>query len=299
MSSPGRILLTGTTGFLGSRLAASLSGSGHELILIKRRTSDVRRTAPLPPGTTMYDVEDLDLSALFKRHGRIDAVIHAATCYARGKEGVAQVFETNTAFPLRLLEAAATHGAGVFFNSDTILPGNISLYALSKRHFLDWGKAFASDKRIRFVNVRLEHMYGPGDADWKFTTNVIKSCLRNVSSLDLTPGDQKRDFVYIDDAVDAFLRIWEHERALPPGYMGYDVGSGEAVSIRDFVTLVKTITRSSTRMNFGALPYRENELMECRLDVDPLKRLGWRPRTGLARGVEMVARELERTSVAG
>ena len=60
-----------------------------------------------------------------------------------------------------------------------------------------------------FINMRLEHFYGPGDADSKFTAHVMNSCLRNVPELKLTLGEQRRDFFYIEDVVSAYLIILE------------------------------------------------------------------------------------------
>ncbi len=64
-------------------------------------------------------MEGLDLARPFQEHGKVDAMIHTATCYGRQEENATVVFEANTGFPLRLLEAAT------FFNTDTILYGSL------------------------------------------------------------------------------------------------------------------------------------------------------------------------------
>lgn len=287
-----RILLTGATGFLGSHLTYALLNLGHEVIVLKRKNSDVQRIKPLLARVVSYDIEEVDLSALFIAHGQIHAVIHTATCYGRAGDTASQIIEANTVFPLRVLEAAAISKVDVFFNTDTILPKYLNDYALSKAQFLEWGKAFSAREKIRFVNIRLEHLYGPGDAESKFTTHIIESCLKNVPELDLTLGEQRRDFIYIDDAVAAILKIFEHSY-LPNGrYLEYEVGSGNAVSIKDFVELVKKVTHSSTRTNFGALPYRKNEVMDCNINIEPLKTLGWKCRVDLATGIELTMQEI-------
>jgi nucleoside-diphosphate-sugar epimerase len=126
-------------------------------------------------------------------------------------------------------------------------------------------------------------MYGPGDDTSKFTARVIKDCLANVAEIKLTPGDQKRDFVYIDDVVfayDILLEQTNHQAA-----SGRSFGHGVAVTIREFVETVHQITGSTTRLNFGALPYRQNEIMHSGTDIEALMSLGWRCRTTLAVGI--------------
>lgn len=283
-----KILITGATGFLGSYLAKELVNQGCQVIVLKRPKSDIRRIESILPEISTYDTDGLDLSKPFKDHGRIDAVIHAATCYGRNNENISGIFETNTVFPLRLLETAAFFNTGTFFNTDTILQKHLNGYALSKKHFMEWGKQFASLGRIRFVNIRLEHMYGPDDHDSKFTTHVIRSCLANVPELKLTLGEQKRDFIYIDDVVSAYNTLLSNAEHQPEMFQEYDVGTGKAVSICEFVKMVHKITRSATHLNFGALPYRENEVMQSEADIAPLKSLGWSYRVGLAEGIKRV-----------
>jgi len=279
------ILLTGATGFLGSHLARALVVRGHRVLVLKRPSSNVERIASILPALTIYDIKGTDLSLPFRRHEKVDAVIHAATCNGRNGESAAEILDANAAFPLRLLETAASFKTETFFNADTVLDKNTNAYALSKHHFFEWGKLFAGGEKIRFVNVRLEHIYGPGDDASKFTARVIKDCLANVAEIKLTPGDQKRDFVYIDDVVAAYDILMEHANRQTEYFQEYGLGSGVAVTIREFVETVHQLTGSTTRLNFGALPYRENEIMNSDADTKALMSLGWRCCTTLANGI--------------
>lgn len=284
------IVLTGATGFLGSKLAHRLVASRHRVLVLKRPSSRLDRLAGILSDLSLYDITEHDLSAPFRDHDHVDAVIHTATCYGRAGEGAADITGTNTAFPLRLLETAATFGAGAFFNTDTILEKSLNAYALSKSHFVDWGRLFARDRKLRFVNIRLEHMFGPGDDASKFTTHVIRNCLANVPEIRLTPGEQRRDFIYIDDVLSAYETLLERTNTQAEFYEEFDLGSGRAVPIREFVETVHSITGSSASLNFGAIPYRENEVMESKADITKLKHLGWRCQTSLSEGIEKTAR---------
>jgi len=139
---------------------------------------------------------------------------------------------------------------------------------------------------IQFVNIKLEHMHGPDDDSSKFTTWIVQSCLKNIVKIELTPGEQKRDFIYIDDVVDAYKLLLKKSRQLDIGFQEFDIGSGKAVSIREFVETVKRLTGADTELAFGAKPYRENEIMHSEADITKLLALGWKPKCDLIKGLK-------------
>jgi len=291
-----RIVLTGATGFLGSHLASSLRIAGHEVIALKRRSSSLHRVAAISAELTMLDVDSIDFDEIFTRFGKVDAIIHTATCYGRNNESVSEIFSANTEFPLRLLDAGARAGVRAFLNTDTILDKYLNLYAFSKNQLLEWGKFFSLQQRISFWNLRLEHFYGAGDDPTKFTAHVINSCLANAPELKLTLGEQRRDFIHIDDVVSAYMTLLDNIDGSDKALMQFDIGSGRSVSIRDFVESVKRITDSSTRLDFGALPYREGEVMHSVADISGLSAMGWTCRNDIESGISHVVK-MERNSL--
>jgi len=291
------ILLTGATGFLGSHIARRLVADGSPVVALKRPTSDLSRLAPVRAKLALFDWDGADPGAVFRAHPDIGAVVHTATCYGRAGETAHAVAQANTLFPLALLEAAAARGVPLFVNTDTALPGGMNPYALSKRHFAEWGRHFTARRAIRFVNVRMQHVFGPGDDPSKFTAHVIQSCVTGVPGLDLTPGGQERDFIYIDDAVAAFRLLLKTAGGLPDWFQEFDLGMGRAVSIRAFAEAVKRATGAATELRFGALPYRDGEVMRCEADPAALRRLGWEWHTSLEAGIRKTI-EMEKAACA-
>ncbi len=285
-----RVLVTGATGFLGSHLVKSLITEGHQVIIVKRSFSDTWRIVDVLPHVVSYDLDKCDLKQPFVEAG-IDVVIHTATCYGRKNEPIISIFESNIVFPLKLLDTASLFRKVVFINTDTffntkkIFKIPFQSYSLSKHQFYEWGKYYGESDKIRFINLKLEHMYGPGDSKTKFIIWIIRELLNGRNAIDLTKGEQKRDFIYIDDAVGAFLAVLNHLDSFKERFLEFEVGSGKSYTIKEVVELLKRIIASKSELNFGALPYRKNEIMESKANISRLLKLSWKPVTPLLKGL--------------
>lgn len=287
-----RILLTGPGGFLGSALARHWAAAGHEQWLLARPGSRLDRLDGLPSSARVVRIASADDVATAVREAAPDAIVHTACCYGRKGETPLDVMEANLRFGALLLQevldaAPKKAGATAFLNTGTVLAPGVSLYALSKTQFSSWGAALASQApdRLHFIDIRLQQMYGPGDDRSKFTTHVIDACRRNEPRIELTAGEQRRDFIHIDDVVQAYDRILERRDDFAASD-AIEVGSGEAVTMRSFVELAKQLAGAATALHFGAVPYRAHEAMLCVADTARLRGLGWRPQVSLTDGLK-------------
>lgn len=290
-----RILLTGPTGFLGSALARHWAERGHELSLLVRASSRLDRLADLPASVQVIAASTPEEIASLVREVEPEAIVHTACSYGRKGESVLDVIDANIRLGIVLLQAVLEQKTldrkppTLFMNTGTVLEPGVSLYALSKTQFSAWGAvlAAASPQRLRFIDIRLQQMYGPGDDGSKFVTHVINACRQNEPRLALTKGEQLRDFIYIDDVVRAYDRILERRDQFAASD-AIDVGSGEVVSMRSFVELAKQIARAETILDFGSVPYRDNEAMLCVADTTRLQSLGWHPTVPLVDGLKRI-----------
>lgn len=277
------ILITGGTGFLGSSLIKRLINDNVHLIILKRSQSDLKRLQDVADRVRFFNLDEIKLDKIF-RDCHPDIVIHCATDYGRHFDTV-NLVETNLILPLQLLQQCVNKKQTLFINTDTILDKRVNAYALSKSQFLDWLKFHAP--LLPCINIALEHFYGPFDNASKFCSNIVLDFINGVGSIDLTQGDQKRDFIYIDDVVDAFITLIDYGLTLTNGLHQFEVGTGHNIKIRDFVLLVqKLVGNTITKLNFGALPYRSNEVMEYPIHLDPLLKQGWKPRFNLEQGLK-------------
>lgn len=286
------ILLTGANGFLGSHLLEALLSQQYNVVILKRSTSDLWRIAHLMDQVTSYDVDVQPLQQAFKEQ-EIDCVIHTACHYGRNGDSIHSIVESNLLYGIQVLEAAMECNVKTFINTDSLLPRDLTPYSLSKKQLVDWLK-HQSD-HIQVVNLRLEHMFGPKDDATKFVSWVIAQLKVNAPEIKLTQGEQQRDFVYIDDVVSAYLTVLSKLDALP-SYSEFDVGSGVLTTVRSFLEQLKQACEVSfgkldTQLVFGALPYRDGEMMSVDVNTQGLRDLGWSAKTDIGHGLTYILKE--------
>lgn len=156
-------------------------------------------------------------------------------------------------------------------------------YSLFKSQFSEWLNYFSS--QIVTINLLLEHFYGPDDDDSKFVTAMIGKMKKNVPDIELTAGTQLRDFIFIDDVISAY-RCVIGNISLFSGFTDVPLGSGETVSIRNLVEIIKESSKSQTRLLFGSIPMRKTELLCSNADISILQNLGWTPKFSLNEGIK-------------
>tara|TARA_R110001606_G_scaffold178752_1_gene325427 strand:+ start:10513 stop:11394 length:882 start_codon:yes stop_codon:yes gene_type:complete len=286
------ILLTGANGFLGSHLLEALLSQQYNVVILKRSTSDLWRIAHLMDQVTSHDVDVQPLQQAFKEQ-EIDCVIHTACHYGRNGDSIHSIVESNLLYGIQVLEAAIKCNVKTFINTDSLLPRDLTPYSLSKKQLVDWLK-HQSD-RIKVVNLRLEHMFGPKDDATKFVSWVIAQLKANAPEIKLTQGEQQRDFVYIDDVVSAYLTVLSKLDALQ-SYSEFDVGSGVLTTVRSFLEQLKQACEVSfgkldTQLVFGALPYRDGEMMSVDVNTQALRDLGWSAKTNIGHGLTYILKE--------
>lgn len=282
------ILISGGSGYLGGNLARLLASEGHRVYLplrsqsSTRKISDLKDSCALERYSSQLDLEKIILDA------KPDIFIHMACSYGRKGESNVNIVEANLLFGMLLLEISEKLGYPIkFINTDTCLEANLSSYALSKSQFSNWGRFLASDKRnnLTFLNVRLQQFYGPGDDITKLPGHVIHSCFSNTGDLRLTAGNQLRDFIYVEDVLNAFSVLVKNIASFDQ-FSELELGTGESITVKEFVETAHRLIGSSTKLLFGAIPSRNNEPEECVADPSMLIKLGWMPKFSIIDGLK-------------
>jgi UDP-glucose 4-epimerase len=250
-----KLLVTGATGFLGSRCATLLAERGHEVVALARPGG---RERALSGDVVRLDAGDPAARELVRD---CEAVLHFAGVPdpASAAADPARAVRENAGTTLNLLEACAAHGAGLVYPSTVraAIEPPPDEYALSKR----LGELACTLHRAPATVVRLTSVFGPGQVAWEGATGAIAVfAARAVDGEPIViPGDAERtrDFVYVDDVVDAFQRIAaeSHWNAT------ITLASGVSTSLRRVAELVIAATESSSPIVTpgGMLPPGEND----------------------------------------
>jgi len=281
-----KILITGATGFLGSHLLPTLIDKGYDIIILKRSFSNICRIQNVLSQIKSYDIDKVSIKKIFSEN-KIRGIIHLATDYGRkNNNDIVQMSKANIEMPAKLLDLGCKHGIVFFINTHTFWNSKYSLYSAMKNSFIEIAKYFSSNFNVKFINMKIEHMYGENDDYSKFIPFVIKNILED-KKIKVTKGEQKRDFVYVQDVVNAYLKVLDNLGNLNNNFTEFEIGTGNSVTLRDFVNKIEEEINKKANIKWGAIPYRKNEIFDSKANIEKAKNiLGWTPKYDINNGLK-------------
>ena len=281
MSEKKAVLVTGATGFIGSRLCMILEQKGFHVLKHSSRNGDIA------------DPSSLDQ---FREHP-IYHVFHCAarTFVPRSWEKPLEFITTNVTGTGTVLELCRQRSAGLTYVSayvygsdvtnpitEDAVPRPNNPYALSKRMAEELCEFYARFMNISVNIVRPFNVYGPGQSGEFLIPFIIKQVKegRQVEVKDLFP---KRDYVYIDDVVECIVKAMEH-----PGFGVFNAGSGRSYSVKEVIDIVMEIAGKNLPV-LSQQVERPNEISDTIASIEAAeKHLGWKPRFDLLKGLSAV-----------
>jgi nucleoside-diphosphate-sugar epimerase len=145
-----------------------------------------------------------------------------------------------------------------------------SPYALVKQLTTNTAMMLYTNYGFPVMVVRPGNLYGPGQNKSKFIPYVIEQLKQNLP-LDVTLCEQRRDFIYVDDFAEA-IHLLLNNAVQCKGEI-VNVSSGSSISLKEIIETYKEKLHSTSVINYGAKPYRENEAMDLRCDISKLLRI--------------------------
>lgn len=295
-SRPSRLLVTGASGFVGAAVVRLAVQRGLPVTALVRPGSSLLR---LVPGVEIVRADITDAAALARaaQRARPDACIHLAAAGAVVRDDdLERVLATNALAPALLAQGLATAGCrrlvtagssseygpveGPMDERAAAAPDDS--YGVAKLAGGLLARAVGRPLGLETVHLRLFSVYGPGEDPRRLVPSVLRALIER-RPLELTAGEQVRDFVFVDDVAEALL-----DAALRPGVDGLTVnlGSGVQTSVRELCLTAADVLGGHDLLRFGALPYRAGERFHWRAATDRSDALGWTARTPLRAGLE-------------
>lgn len=306
MKDSNTIVVTGGTGFLGSNLCARLIKDGHRVICVDNNyTGSLKNVQELQTHPNfrflLHDViQPLEIDE------KIDQIYNLA-CPAspRHYQGKAAVFTTKTCVlgALNLLELAKKHGATILQASTSEVYGEPAVHPqpetyrgnvnpIGIRACYDEGKRCAEslffdyhrEEGVEIKVVRIFNTYGPkmNPEDGRVVSNIICQALRGEDITLYGDGLQTRSFCYVDDLIEAFIRMMNS----PKGFTGpVNTGNPGEFTVKELADLVISKIGGTQHIVYQPLP--KDDPTHRKPDISLAKeKLGWEPKIKLSEGLD-------------
>jgi nucleoside-diphosphate-sugar epimerase len=295
-----RAIVTGASGFVGANLARRLIRQGHDTHLFVSSEQKAWRLDEVQGQARMYALDLADADAVHRTVATIrpDWVFHLAAHGAYSwQTSLDRMIATNVIGTINLVQACLRAGFEAMVNTgssseygfkdhapseDEAVDPN-SDYAVTKVSATMYCRYVAQSQGVRLPTLRLYSVYGP----WEDPNRLIPALLVRGLQGELPPlvnAQTARDYVYVEDVMDAYLLAAE-QRVAEPGAV-FNVGSGTQTSVQQAVTLCREILSISCEPAWGSMPNRLWDTNVWVSDTRKIRReLGWIPQYSLQSGL--------------
>lgn len=295
-----KVLVTGGAGFIGSHLVDRLVQEGHEVIIVDNLVTGKRRNINRAARFYKQDIQSWRLERVF-RNERPNVVMHLAAQMDVRKSVEDPMFDAqvNILGTLNVLQQAVKHGVrkvvfsssgGAIYGEQEMYPAPeshvtkpLSPYGLSKLCGEQYLSYYQRSSGLQVVSLRYANVYGPRqdpEGEAGVVAIFIQKMLNNEQAVINGNGRQTRDFVFVEDVVEANLAV------MGPETQGtYNVGTGAETSINDLFRILVQHTGSTCKEVHG--PAKKGEQARSVIDSTRLRHeLSWEPKGELSEGLK-------------
>ncbi|MFT4172261.1 MAG: NAD(P)-dependent oxidoreductase [Rhodocyclaceae bacterium] len=286
-------VVTGGTGFVGSRLVRALLARGAQVRIVSSGSATGDAKLKDDARLAWFGLSDADLDRASEGATHF---FNFGVVYDRPSIDDATISAINVDLPMSIVARLKAQGlAATCILGDTFFrkfPPEATAqarYTRSKNELAKRLNGFANEQALRLALLQIEQVYGPGEAFTKALPAVTKQLVEGVPRIAMTSGVQGRDFVFVDDVVEAAM-IAAHSEW--DGVAVVECGRGVAIPVRDVFKQLHDIARSGSVLGFGDIAMTQG-IDSSVADTSWLSSRGWNPRVSLREGLTRLVRDVE------
>lgn len=270
------ILVTGGAGFIGFNMLKHLLKKKVNIYTLIRG-ENIKNIDKINALSKNINIITCSIDELLKNNNlpNFDRIFHFATVGIDPNfNDISQICDVNIKMTCSLIDLAKKCNTKLIVNvgscfeygdnqgnelceDDTCCPR--SLYAISKNAATNLASVYAKSKNVSLVTVRPFGVFGSGESSSRLTPLVIEHGLKK-EKLELTAGEQIRDFVNVNDVVRSMYKLSLSDNL--DNYGIYNICSDNPVTVKDFIfEIINTLGFDPNLYQFGKIPYRKNEAM--------------------------------------
>lgn len=279
-----KVAVTGSSGFVGSHLVKRLKGNGFSVIQL-----DIGNGIDLTDWKQIRSIEKFDL--IF----HLAAKVFVPDSYQDPRD----FYYTNITSTINALELCRIHKAKIIFASSYIY-GTPEYLPIDEEHPIDsfnpysetkiigeqLCKRYHKDFEVSVIIVRPFNIYGPGQNEKFLIPTIIKQAKKG--SILLKDPEPKRDMVYIDDVIDAYVKMITFNKT---SFEIFNLGAGASYSVKLIAEIIANNCEQNIDIKFTG-EKRKNEIMDTVADITKAnKLLNWKPDISLKNGLAVCVSE--------
>jgi len=306
---PKSIVITGATGFIGSNIASFFTNQKLRVSALVRKESDLTKL-PSTENLRTFCYQKLNEKKLidFLIKQKSDIFIH---CAWKGVDGESRNKDNqinfNIPFTLSSVELASKVGCIHWIGFGSQAEYGNHYQAIDEKTplkpYTAYGKSklaagvaalkLCEQKEIMGSWLRLFSVFGPYDRSNSFISYLITELLDGRSP-NITKCEQIWEYLYVDNLAEAILCMTKKDVC---GV--FNIGSGDAKVLKDFLKIVRGMIKNSPQPNFGVRQYRNDQVMHLCADISKITKMtGWKPTVSFQEGILSTINFLKTTQVS-
>ena len=294
------ILITGSTGFIGSNLVKRLVSLRYKVHLIVRTKSNLWRINDIKENIVFHKADLKDYKKIKKIILKVKpkTIYHLATYGAYSYQNESDIIKKiNLDASINLLNCCQLIKFNRFINvgsnseygfknspmKETDILNPNSFYAVFKSSFTHYCRFVSISKKLPIVTLRPFHVYGPYEEKTRLIPVLIKSLLNNKSPKLVDPNIS-RDMIYIDDVINLFIKVASSD----VGYGEiYNVGSGKSYTIKEIYTKISKLLNSDVKPKWSTMKNRSWDQKIWLSNISKAKKkFNWKIEFNLIKGLK-------------